>query len=168
VLALGCRPHRQLPSNKKNKPTKITSWTIRADAVRKLDRGEPEPQAPASGTSEHSSESPEGGTFLISGLEKLSGVAGGLFLFDKSAIAVGKRKSTRSLRFPGIARPSLALCIFLRGPLGIAGFVPTSGDAVRSTRNRVSATDSAPSTSALENRDEPRIDLPLSHLRLGT
>ena len=55
-----------LPANgksKKNKPTKITSWTIRADAVRKLDRGEPEPQAPSSGTSEHSSESPERGTF---------------------------------------------------------------------------------------------------------
>jgi single stranded DNA-binding protein len=55
-----------LPANgksKKNKPTKVTSWTIRADAVRRLDRGEPEPQAPASGTSEHSFESSEGETF---------------------------------------------------------------------------------------------------------
>jgi single-stranded DNA-binding protein len=55
-----------LPANgksKKNEPTKITSWTIRADAVRRLDRGEPEPQAPVSGASEHSSESSEGGTF---------------------------------------------------------------------------------------------------------
>jgi hypothetical protein len=55
-----------LPANgksKKNKPVKITSWTIRADAVRKLDRGEPEPQAPASETSEHSPEASEGGTF---------------------------------------------------------------------------------------------------------
>jgi hypothetical protein len=55
-----------LPANgksKKNKPTKITSWTIRADAVRRLDRGESEPQAPASGTSEHSFESSEGETF---------------------------------------------------------------------------------------------------------
>jgi len=33
---------------KKAKTAKITSWSIRADAVRKLDRGEPEPQAPAS------------------------------------------------------------------------------------------------------------------------
>ena len=33
---------------KKSKTTKITSWSIRADVVRKLDRGEPEPQAPAS------------------------------------------------------------------------------------------------------------------------
>ena len=29
---------------KKAKTAKITSWSIRADAVRKLDRGEPEPQ----------------------------------------------------------------------------------------------------------------------------
>jgi single-strand DNA-binding protein len=33
---------------KKSKTTKITSWSIRADVVRKLDRGEPEPEAPAS------------------------------------------------------------------------------------------------------------------------
>ena len=30
---------------KKAKGTKVTSWSIRADVVRKLDRGEPEPQA---------------------------------------------------------------------------------------------------------------------------
>ena len=35
--------------SKKSKTTKITSWSIRADVVRKLDRGEPEPQAPAPG-----------------------------------------------------------------------------------------------------------------------
>lgn len=55
-----------LPPNgksKKNKETKITSWTIHADAIRMLDRGEPEPQAPASETSDHSSEPSEGGTF---------------------------------------------------------------------------------------------------------
>ena len=34
---------------KKAKTAKITSWSIRADVVRKLDRGEPEPQAPVSG-----------------------------------------------------------------------------------------------------------------------
>jgi hypothetical protein len=33
---------------KKAKTAKITSWSIRADVVRKLDRGEPEPQAPTS------------------------------------------------------------------------------------------------------------------------
>jgi single-strand DNA-binding protein len=33
---------------KKAKTAKITSWSIRADVVRKLDRGEPEPEAPAS------------------------------------------------------------------------------------------------------------------------
>ena len=32
---------------KKAKAAKITSWSIRADVVRKLDRGEPEPQTPA-------------------------------------------------------------------------------------------------------------------------
>ena len=35
---------------KKSKTAKITSWSIRADVVRKLDRGEPEPQAPESGS----------------------------------------------------------------------------------------------------------------------
>jgi single stranded DNA-binding protein len=34
---------------KKAKTAKITSWSIRADVVRKLDRGEPEPEAAASG-----------------------------------------------------------------------------------------------------------------------
>jgi len=33
---------------KKAKAAKITSWSIRADVVRKLDRGEPEPEAAAS------------------------------------------------------------------------------------------------------------------------
>jgi len=33
---------------KKSKTSKITSWSVRADVVRRLDRGEPEPQAPAS------------------------------------------------------------------------------------------------------------------------
>jgi single-strand DNA-binding protein len=32
---------------KKAKAAKLTSWSIRADVVRKLDRGEPEPEAPA-------------------------------------------------------------------------------------------------------------------------
>jgi single-strand DNA-binding protein len=44
-----------LPGNGKDKQdetTKLTSWSIRADAVRKLDRGEPEPAA--SSTSEAS------------------------------------------------------------------------------------------------------------------
>jgi len=35
---------------KKATTTKITSWSIRADVVRKLDRGEPEPEAVASGS----------------------------------------------------------------------------------------------------------------------
>ena len=34
---------------KKAKTAKITSWSIRADFVRRLDRDDPEPQAPASG-----------------------------------------------------------------------------------------------------------------------
>ena len=33
---------------KKSKAAKITSWSIRADVVRKLDHGEPDPQLPAS------------------------------------------------------------------------------------------------------------------------
>ena len=35
---------------KKAETLKITSWSIRADAVRKLDRGEPEPEPVAPGT----------------------------------------------------------------------------------------------------------------------
>jgi single-strand DNA-binding protein len=33
--------------SKKSKSTKVTSWSIRAEVVRKLDCGEPEPEAPA-------------------------------------------------------------------------------------------------------------------------
>jgi len=36
--------------SKKAKSAKITSWSIRPDVVRKLDRGEPEPEAAASGS----------------------------------------------------------------------------------------------------------------------
>ena len=36
--------------SKKSATTKITSWSIRADVVRKLDRGEPEPEVNASGS----------------------------------------------------------------------------------------------------------------------
>ena len=35
---------------KKAETLKITSWSIRADAVRRLDRGEPEPEPAAAGT----------------------------------------------------------------------------------------------------------------------
>jgi single-strand DNA-binding protein len=47
------------PNGKGKKATtmKITSWSIRADAVRKLDRGEPEPQATTS-DSQASEEAP--------------------------------------------------------------------------------------------------------------
>ena len=43
---------------KKAKGTKVTSWSIRADVVRKLDRGEPEPEATTSG-SDASAQAPE-------------------------------------------------------------------------------------------------------------
>jgi len=48
-----------MPSNgksKKAKAAKITSWSIRADVVRKLDRGEPEPDAPAATEAPESNE----------------------------------------------------------------------------------------------------------------
>jgi len=41
---------------KKAKGTKITSWSIRADVVRKLDRNEQEPQAPATAPATESDE----------------------------------------------------------------------------------------------------------------
>jgi hypothetical protein len=41
---------------KKSKATKITSWSIRADVVRKLDRNEQEPEAAASGSPGESDE----------------------------------------------------------------------------------------------------------------
>jgi single-strand DNA-binding protein len=46
------------PGKGKKAATKITSWSIRADAVRRLDRGEPEPEAIASrsNTSQDASE----------------------------------------------------------------------------------------------------------------
>ena len=43
---------------KKAKTAKITSWSIRADVVRKLDRNEQEPEAPASGPATDSNEAP--------------------------------------------------------------------------------------------------------------
>jgi|SRR5579862_233141 len=43
---------------KKSKATKITSWSIRADVVRKLDRDEQEPEAPASAPATESGEAP--------------------------------------------------------------------------------------------------------------
>ena len=52
---------------KKAGSTKITSWSIRADVVRKLDRTEPDEVAPASDDSEHTAaESPAlPGPFLL-------------------------------------------------------------------------------------------------------
>ena len=43
---------------KKSKATKIASWSIRADVVRRLDRNEQEPEVPASGPSTESDEAP--------------------------------------------------------------------------------------------------------------
>ncbi len=43
---------------KKSKATKITSWSIRADVVRRLDRNEHEPETPASGSATESDEAP--------------------------------------------------------------------------------------------------------------
>src|SRR5258708_24561443 len=43
---------------KKSKTTKITSWSIRAHVVRKLDRNEQEPEAPASEPAAPSDEAP--------------------------------------------------------------------------------------------------------------
>lgn len=43
---------------KKSKTAKITSWSIRADVVRKLDRNEPEPEAPATTPTSDSNEPP--------------------------------------------------------------------------------------------------------------
>ena len=44
--------------SKKSATTKITSWSIRADVVRKLDRGEPQPEA-ATSASAASGQAPE-------------------------------------------------------------------------------------------------------------
>jgi single-strand DNA-binding protein len=43
---------------KKSATTKITSWSIRADVVRKLDRGEPEPQEAPAGEASAPSDAP--------------------------------------------------------------------------------------------------------------
>ena len=43
---------------KKAKSTKITSWSIRADVVRRLDRGEPEPETALSEQASESDEAP--------------------------------------------------------------------------------------------------------------
>jgi single-stranded DNA-binding protein len=51
------------PNGKKAKTAKITSWSIRADVVCRLDRGEPKPQAAASNTPEQISASSDGVPF---------------------------------------------------------------------------------------------------------
>ena len=48
---------------KKAKTTKITSWTIRAEVVRRLDRSDREPQAPISQASEQTPESDDTAPF---------------------------------------------------------------------------------------------------------
>ncbi len=50
---------------KKDKTNKQTFWCIRADVVRKLDRGEPEPEALASGSnaSDHAPEASDTAPF---------------------------------------------------------------------------------------------------------
>jgi single-strand DNA-binding protein len=47
-----------LNEGKKSKAMKLTSWSIRADVVRKLDRNEQEPEAPAAGPAAESDEAP--------------------------------------------------------------------------------------------------------------
>jgi single stranded DNA-binding protein len=49
--------------SKKSATTKMTSWSIRADAVRRLDHGERELEAVPANTSEESSEAPEIASF---------------------------------------------------------------------------------------------------------
>jgi single stranded DNA-binding protein len=51
--------------SKKSATTKVTSWSIRADVVRKLDRGEPEPEATVSGSdaSDHALEPSDASPF---------------------------------------------------------------------------------------------------------
>jgi single-stranded DNA-binding protein len=48
---------------KKAATAKITSWSIRADVVRKLDRGEPEPEAPLAPTNSGDAAEPDGQAF---------------------------------------------------------------------------------------------------------
>lgn len=49
--------------SKKSATTKITSWSIRADMVRKLDRGEPEPEAALAPTNRGDASEPDGPAF---------------------------------------------------------------------------------------------------------
>jgi single stranded DNA-binding protein len=44
--------------SKKSKTSKITSWSIRADVVRKLDRNDPEPEAPSTAQASDPNEPP--------------------------------------------------------------------------------------------------------------
>jgi single-stranded DNA-binding protein len=53
---VGADPEQRQARNNGSKSTKITSWSIRADVVRKLDRNEQEPEAPASGPAPESDE----------------------------------------------------------------------------------------------------------------
>ncbi|HEV2224531.1 MAG TPA: single-stranded DNA-binding protein [Candidatus Acidoferrales bacterium] len=56
---------REVGKGKKAKTTKQIFWCIRADVVRKLDRGEPEPETVVSGSnaSDHAAEATDGDSF---------------------------------------------------------------------------------------------------------
>ena len=54
---------REIGKGKKATTVKQTVWQIRADAIRKLNRGEKEPEAPASGSATGTTESPEDAPF---------------------------------------------------------------------------------------------------------
>jgi hypothetical protein len=63
---------------KKAKAAKITSWSIRADVVRKLDRGEPEPETLVSGS------------FLTVAIEEGLGFRGPLRVFTPDRVGTTK------------------------------------------------------------------------------
>jgi len=127
---------------KKAKTAKITSWSIRADVVRKLDRGEPEPQAPASGSdaavlSSDTSDQAPFRHFTSKGPPTSSEA-----LFCASGIAAGKRKISRCALFPGIWTPWFCVLFFQSaGPHEAVGFVPAGGSTSYDTRNVARAID---------------------------
>src|SRR3984893_6047577 len=76
--------------SKKSAATKITSWSIRADVVRKLDRAEPEAAlTPPNGGD---ATEPDGPTFYAAVSERLSGVAGEPFFPSRPELRPKKEK----------------------------------------------------------------------------
>ena len=98
------------PNGKKSATTKITSWSVRADVVRKLDRGEPEPETVASGAAASSEalDASDPAPFERWSLKRVS-VSEALFAFQRMCYGIAPQTPCGKdvwLRMRNVVRPT--------------------------------------------------------------